>query len=401
MALAHLVVVAVTAAAVAACDPAAPAASCGFGGVCDAATRACTCRPEWTGPNCTQLNLGPARNPFAYSSPSANFSSWGGAPACVFYTNACWLAVAVMARNCGLDSWESNSEIVLARSPAVDGVYLPVQTLLGPFSHNPTMHVLPNRSIIIAHIGQGAPERPLVTNCTNGTTPAARAGRPRRDESDPSVLRGGVRLGVRGTALPPPNFLFLASGMPGDGSAWEVVNSSGGAWAANNPALLVDPDGSVTLVYKVSCACPPPCTFCRQFGVATAPGWRGPYQDKGLIPVFGEDAFIWRDPDGAPGGGVHLLFQGGDYPVPGTYTGHWHTAFSPDGVSDWAVEAHSEVFNGTLALAAGGALALGRRERHQLLMDTATGAPAFLFNGATLAGAGDDHSFTVVQPITH
>jgi hypothetical protein len=387
----------------AACDPAAPAASCGFGGLCDAATRACACRAEWRGENCTQLNLGPARNAFAFSGPAANVSSWGGSAACVFRTNACWLAVAFMARNCGLNSWQSNSEIVLARSPAPDGAYVPVQTLVAPFAHNPTLHKLPNGSLVIAHIGTGVPERPLITTCTNGTTPASAAGAEKRRNSE---LAPGtsLRLGVRGAPLPPPNFLFLASGTPGDGTEWEVINSSGGAWAANNPALWIDPaNGSVLLVYKVGCACPPPCVFCRQFGVATAPEWRGPYTDLGLIPVYGEDAYVWRDPDGAPGAGWHMLSQGGNYaPQYPPYTGHFHVAFSPDGVSGWTVEAGSEVFNASIALQSGGSVELARRERHQVLFDSATGAPAFLFNGAESASAGSgDHSFTVVQPILH
>ena len=409
-----LALLALARAASAGCDPAAPAASCGFGGLCDASSRTCACRPEWYGPNCTQLSLGPARgDAFAFSNPTANVSSWGGSAQCVFYTNACWMAVAVMAEHCGLDSWESNSEIVLARSPAADGHYAAVQTLLAPFAHNPTLHVLPNRSLIVAHIGDGRPEHPLMTNCTNGSTPsvAAGAGRNRRDSTssadssggDIALLPGGVRLGVRGTPLPPPNFLFLASGMPGDGTEWQVINSSGGAWAANNPALFIDPSiGSALLVYKVGCACPPPCVFCRQFGIATAPAWGGPYTDLGLIPVYGEDAYVWRDPDGAPGGGVHMIFQGGSYaPIYPQYTGHWHTAFSPDGLSEWRVEQAVEAFNGTVTLDSGGTVELSRRERHQVLMDTATGAPAFLFNGAMLAGAYGDHSFTVVQPINH
>jgi len=182
------------------------------------------------------------------------------------------------------------------------------------------------------------------------------------------------------------------------------LNSSGGAWAANNPALYLDPvNGSALLVYKVGCACPPPCVFCRQFGIATAPEWRGPYTDLGLIPVYGEDAYVWRDPDGVPGGGWHMLSQGGNYaPQYPAYTGHFHVAYSPDGVSGWTVEAGSEVFNGTIALQSGGAaVELARRERHQVLFDTATGAPAFLFNGAESAGAAGDHSFTTVQPILH
>lgn len=389
------------AAAVRACDPADPAATCGFGGLCDAATLTCACRAEWSGPNCTNLNLAPARNAFAFTSPTANVSSWGGSAAYVARTGAYWLAVAVMARNCGLGSWESNSEIVLARSATPDGPYEPAQTLLAPFAHNPTLHALPNGSLVIAHIGSGVPEHPLITTCTNGTTPGAPPGAAAPGAAAPPARGGGLRLGVPGAALPPPNFLFLASGVPGDGSAWEVVNSTGGDWAANNPALLINPeDGSVILVYKVSCACPPPCKFCRQFGVATAPAWRGPYTDKGLIPVYGEDAYVWADPSGVQGPGYHMLTQGGNYaPIYPVYQGHFHTAFSPDGVSSWTVETGSEVFNTSIALESGGVVELARRERHQVLFDAATRAPAYLFNGAELAGSTTDHSFTVVQPI--
>ena len=81
--------------------------------------------------------------------------------------------------------------------------------------------------------------------------------------------------------------------------------------------------------------------------------------------------------------------------------GHFHTAFSPDGVSAWEVACFSMAFNATIALQSGGSLRLIRRERHQVVFDSATGVPAFLFNGAMLAGATGDHSFTTVQPILH
>lgn len=318
--------------------------------------------------------------------------------ACVFYTNACWMAVSVMADNCGLNSWESNSEILLARSSNPEGPYEPFQVLLSPFAHNPTMHVLPNSSIIIAHIGGGVPSKPLITNCSNGTTPG---GGQISHSSSPDVESADApRFGVPGTVLPPPNFLFLPSGMPGDGTDWVIVNSSS-IWAMNNPALYIDPnDGGVTLIYKTGCACPPPCTFCRQFGIASAPEWRGPYTDLGLIPVYGEDAYIWRDPVGAAGGGWHMLFQGGSYsPIYPQYVGHWHTAYSPDGVHNWTVERFSNAFNATIPLQSGGAVQLNRRERSQVVFDAATGAPAFLFNGATPASPDGDHSFTTVQPV--
>ena len=285
---------------------AAAAADCGFGGE-RVSPALCRCRPEWRGQNCTQLSLLPAPNPFAFSNLTAPFSSWGGsvlpAPRGGFV-----MAVAEMALACGLDSWESNSEITIATAPTQHGPFTPRAVLLAPFAHNPTLHRLLNGSLIVAHIGQGRAERPLITNCSGGVTPPASGAPP---PPPPPALPA---LGVRGTPLPPPNFLLLASGDPSDGSPWVEVNSAGGAWAANNPALWIDPaDGSALLVYKVGCPCPPPCAFCRQFGVATAGAWGGAFTDQGLIPVYGEDAYVWRDPAGVANGGYHMLFQGGSY----------------------------------------------------------------------------------------
>jgi hypothetical protein len=297
--------------------------------------------------------------------------------------------VAEMEGGCGLDSWEANSAVRLAVSRAgAEGPYERAQLLLPPFAHNPTMHMTANGSLLVAHIGQGVPEHPPVTNCTNGTTPGLK-----RPAAAPPPSR--LTLGVRGAPLPPPNFLYLPSGAPDDGSQWLVLNSSGGSWADNNPALLIEADDSALLVYKTHCACPGGC-FCAQFGVASAPHWRGPYTDGGLIDVYGEDAYVWRDTI-ADGGGYHMLFQGGSYaPMYPQYVGHWHTAFSTDWMH-WTVAADSVVFDGNVSLVGGGDLLLARRERHQLLFD-ASGAPSHLFNGAMLNAAGD-RSFTSVQPI--
>ena len=366
---------------------------CGFGGV--RVNGACACRPEWGGPNCTQLSLLPAPNALAFSSPSGNVSSWGGSVQRL-RRGGYAMAVAVMAGHCGLDTWEGNSEIVLARAATPDGPFAPQRVILAPFAHNPTLHHTLNGSLLIAHIGQGAPYHPLQTNCTGGFTP--RAAVAPAAAAAAAAAAPPLRLGVPGTSLPPPNYLLLASGDPDDGSEWVEINSGGGGWAANNPALWLDANGSALLVYKVHCPCPPPCTFCAQFGVATAPGWEGPFTDRGLIPVWGEDAYVWRDPPSAANGGFHMLFQGGNYaPLYPAYTGHWHTAFSADGLA-WEVEVNSVVFSSNVTLVGGGELALSRRERHQVLLDEG-GAPAHLYNGAMAAAPLNDHVFTVGQPI--
>jgi len=294
------------------------------------------------------------------------------------------MAVAEMEGSCGLGSWESNSAVRLAFASSPEGPYerAPGPLLLQPFAHNPTMHMTSNGSLVIAHIGMGIPYKPFFGNCSNGTTPG---GHPGLSES----------LGTAGTPLPPPNFLVLDGGNPGAPENWRKINSTSD-WAANNPGLYFYPDDSVLLIYKVHCACPSNC-FCAQFGLATAPHYTGPYTDAGLIPVYGEDAYIWRDSLG-DGGAFHMLFQGGSYaPQYPQYVGHWHTAFSPDGFN-WTVASDSMVFDGNIAIKNGApSLATGRRERHQILFTD--GLPSHLFNGAQLANATSDSTFTSVQPI--
>lgn len=331
-------------------------------------------------------------------------SSWGGSVvALASPSNASetqyWMTAALMAGHCGLNSWESNSEIVLAQSVGgPEGPFQPVQTIMSYFAHNPTLHRIPTSSLdgtggglIVVHIGQGTEEHPYIGNCSNGSTPATASER----ESAAQQQRDAREL--QGIGL--PNVLFRpanADGSVSPNGTWEVYPGSN-AWSFNNPALYFYPNGSVLMVYKFNCACPPPCTFCRQFGLATAPSWKGPYTDLGLIPVYGEDAYIWRDPAGAPGGGWHMLFQGGSYaPMYPQYVGHWHTAYSADGLN-WTVAAWAEAFTNNITTTSGETITFPRRERTQVLFDGVTGAPAYMYNGVTTGAA--DASFTAVQPI--
>lgn len=122
-----------------------------------------------------------------------------------------------MEGNCGLNSWEANSAVVLASASGPADVFRPYKTLMSPFAHNPTLHAVPGGGLLIAHIGQGKPEHPLISNCTNGTTPLPTDSEVKHPSSKPAL-----KLGVRGASLPAPNFLYLASGDPTDGSEWEV-----------------------------------------------------------------------------------------------------------------------------------------------------------------------------------
>ena len=66
-------------------------------------------------------------------------------------------------------------------------------------------------------------------------------------------------------------------------------------------------------------------------------------------------------------------------------------------VSTTVGQAYSS-FGKEFNLAAGGTFVAGRRERHQLVMDSA-GWPSLLLNGAAAPAFGSDFTFTSAQPI--
>ena len=154
-------------------------ASCRLNGVCVAGT--CQCDRGWTGSNCERLDLLPIKStqPGDRSAkagaiyPSGknldSMSSWGGG---VFQLDGKWhLIVSEMGGNCGMASWQSNSQLRHATSDRMEGPYLATEPLvLGPYSHN-AMPILHNGTVYVWHVGEGAPNLQYITNCTNGTTP--------------------------------------------------------------------------------------------------------------------------------------------------------------------------------------------------------------------------------------
>ena len=173
-----------------------------------------------------------------------------------------------------------------------------------------------------------------------------------------------------------------------------------GAVSCNNPGPFVFPNGTVILVCKITSH---DSQKIRQMAVAVASDWRGPYIVRSVTQVFGEDAYVFQQPQD---GHFHMLL----------HSMHPHkvptTAWSTNGI-DWipAFVANMSTTEGETYPSFPSAIALtqkcngdesvvdlGRRERHQVLVD-AKGIPTHLFNGVEPSPTDLDFSFTAVQPI--
>lgn len=367
------------------------AEDCSLGGECRAGR--CACYPTWEGPNCTILNLLPARAlntsglPAAWARPGEQ-SSWGGRPVVNETTGRWHLYAADMTRKCGLHAWTENSAISHTSADSAAGPYMLVeeQPIFPVFSHNPTAHRAPDGTFLIYHIGSGKPRTTTPPfNCSNGTTPPREEVVPRAVEAGSSPARPPPHVGD----IMSPNILAASSAA----GPWEPYVQGGGC---ANPAPYFFPNGTVLLVCSLR-------NNGSHFGVAVAPSWKGPYHWKAITQIFGEDAFVWRQP---VDGSFHMLYHTTVYPVRGICSTawsrdglHWKPAFATT-VNTTVGETYAS-FGKEFRLAAGGSFVASRRERHQLVMDSA-GWPSLLLNGAAAPAFGRDFTFTSAQPInTH
>ena len=366
------------AAAAAAC---ASAADCAWSGECTPEHR-CACDAAWTGERCTTLALQPAASDAA-GLRRANSSSWGGSVAHDAAAGVWRLFFADMMGHCGLDSWQRNSQIGVAVAPSPLGPfrYDGRAVALGAFAHNPTVHgPTADGEYLIFHIGKGeaTAHGPPRTDCVNGTTPGATAAAPPGAGSSPD---------------PPPEVnpaILYSSSLAGP---WRPFRGAGSGPDCNNPAPALLANGSVLLVCKLQLE-PQPSPW-RQMAVYIAPTWRGPFRFARLTPVWGEDAYVWRDP---ARGAFHMLLHAmHPHKVPTTAWSEDGLEWTPSGFAGPPEPAPEAAFDSTIALVGGGVLQTARRERHQPIFD-AGGQMVGLCNGVTLEGEGD-HSFTACVPV--
>jgi len=191
-------------------------ASCSLNGAC--VSGACACVPPWAGPACGALDFLPARAPDGALYRRANVSSW--CASALRDDAGVWHAVvAQMADNCGLNSWQRNSQLVHVTSaggPA--GPYANETLIRAPFSHNPKLARAPDGTFLVFHIGCGDNATARVGNCSGGVTPLPPPPPP-------------VRLRARGLCMAPANGTFPAWQSPVGGVSPLELGACGGAAA--------------------------------------------------------------------------------------------------------------------------------------------------------------------------
>jgi hypothetical protein len=225
------------------------------------------------------------------------------------------------------EGYRDYSEIVRASSPRAEGPYTFQEVVIGRrdggfwdshMAHNPTVHKI-GATFVLFYIG-----------------------------SDGATLQTGSRSLQR--------FLGYATA-PSVRGPWTRSARAVVAGDANNPALCVDTDGSVKLMYRDA---------ALKVLVATAPAYDGPYTVKNADVFPGrrlEDFYLFK-----VGGQYHMICEDNV----GAFSGHerWGVHFiSADGVSDWRPAAPVIAYDHDIALADGQSLHSVRRERPQLLID--------------------------------
>eukprot|EP01047_Picozoa_sp_COSAG01_P058417 COSAG01_NODE_6883_length_3452_cov_6.226663_1_plen_460_part_00 len=376
---------------------------------------ACRCDPQWSGPSCGQLRLGPTTRDSGYRgggagalarASSAAESTWGGSLAGPDSSGRWHGYFARMSLGCGLLSWKTNSQIVHAVSSSGPlGPYAPREPAMIPrFAHNPTVHRDSKTGrVYVYHIGCGANSTAPRMDCTNGTTPAevfAAVSAEQPSPCDGPHWMGGVSApSFDGPWRALPAEITLRS--PHKADHW-----------LTNPAPCRMPNGTVLWLYRQNAGSwPHDNATSERLGVATSTGWAATALSDltPTRPIFDfplEDAYVWRDARGF----YHALTHKGR---PGDSGGEVQREvgargqaesqgrvkaghlFSRDGLR-WSIGSDPP-YNSTITFMDGTVMQTGKRARPQLVVSS-EGNPLLLTTGAELAG-DHDFVFTTVQPI--
>ena len=343
----------------------------GYNGACTAG--ACACRPGWAGATCGQVKFvaGSARKAF-----ESDLWTWGASPIVDAASGAVHLFASQLSADCGILHYCSNSHVVHLVAPSGDalGPYETREIALPPSAppawdsgatHGVSVHALPRG------VNASWPRYALFYMGTRNTWDPAHGTHPNCTAAYDANTgdRGSRRIGVA-----------TSDSLDGpwrrrDAPIFGPGNRSAGEWDfgdESNPTPIVNPDGSVVLLYKGRGG------STQAVGVATAPAFDGPFnRSKSHGQLGGEDPWGWIDPSS---GTYHAFVHDGN----GALSAGGH-GWSVDGVT-WTYT--HIAYTGNVTWQNGSALVLARRERPQVLLARpnttggSTGVPEYLFTAA-------------------
>lgn len=379
--------------------PCATSDDCSHNGVC-ASNGTCTCDVAWGGARCSELRLEPVdRAALGYRAKSAvgeNISSWG-APIAYDAATQLWHGYASeMANGCGINAWETNSQIVHITAQSAFGPYTRREVVHSQFAHEPSVRRGPSGEWAMLFSSYALDERSTPTRqasecaaCRNGTTP-------KPNTPGCPFQRGTPKnLGHR--------FQQMLSVSPdGPGGPWSApveidALSAGWDW---NTAFEIESDGSALALIRGGMT-----WYASKYADNTT--WRavgapagapeGPQFDVGV-----EDPYVWRDRANASI--VHALLHAFT-PFYGVHA--W--AFAPIG-RNWSAHGaplawhvSGPAYGNSVHFTDGTSFAATRRERPHLVWSPDGLAILALSNGVQFAGTANapngDGTFTLVQPV--
>jgi len=160
-------------------NPCATDADCSYNGVCSSAG-SCSCTPGWSGLRCGTLNLLPVnKSKLGFreknSTTGDNVSTWG-APVIYDQVSKKWHGwTAEMVHGCGINAWESNSQIVHIVADNPLGPFSRKEVVALVFAHEPGVQRGPDGEWVMLYAGYEYNATGLAacvcTSCKQGETP--------------------------------------------------------------------------------------------------------------------------------------------------------------------------------------------------------------------------------------
>ena len=355
---------------------------CSLNGLCSDGV--CVCDAGWSGSACGNLTLAETDPTLGHAWDSGS-SSWGGLP--LRDDNGTWhLFYSQFVRGCGLFSWSTNSRVVHATAPTLEGPFVDADVVEPVFSHNAQAMRAIDGTWVVWYIGCGQGE--AIHDC--GGSPAdALPLAPRTTPTRPPGWNpsrwckpmGREALGegyVSYSSAPTPNGPWTPLGRPAiegsnDTRRWDTL--------ITNPAPWPLPDGRIVLGLSGDGGSGGKC-----IGIARSSAWNGTYAaDAREATRAGEDTFAFV----TPRGDYHVLY----HDTSGTSNGGH--AFAPAATpTEWIVGSHA-VYTGDVVWANGTRATVYDRERPKIAFDE-HGVPRALFNGIAVYRDASGRSFTAV-----